>query len=201
MTTAYQEVFDRASSLSINKRRKVSSTVSRSGVIKNTSVGGQVWEFEVRLPDGPRFSDYRSIIQDMETADRVTEAQVSIPQSYIAGTVGGLGVSGTINVAATQGATSLTVNTNTSNSNFRLKRGDYIQLGSAGKVYSVTNDQGSLTSVIGVHRPILDATANYNLVIGTNVTWDVICVQWPNYTIFGYDQVSWSGPFIFVEAI
>lgn len=201
MTTAYQEVFDRASSLSINKRRKVSSTVSRSGVIKNTSVGGQVWEFEVRLPDGPRFSDYRSIIQDMETADRVTEAQVSIPQSYIAGPVGGLGVSGTINVAATQGGTSLTVNTNTSDSSFRLKRGDYIQLGSAGKVYSVTNDQTSSTSVIGVHRPILDATANYNLVIGTNVTWDVICVQWPNYTIFGYDQVSWSGPFIFVEAI
>jgi hypothetical protein len=115
--------------------------------------------------------------------------------------VGGLGVSGTINVSATQGATSLTVNTNTSNSNFRLKKGDYIQLGSTGKVYSVTNDQTSLTSAIGVHRPILDATANYNLVIGTNVTWDVICVQWPNYTIFGYDQVSWSGPFIFVEAI
>lgn len=201
MTTAYQEVFDRATSLSINKRRKVSQTQSRSGVIKTTSVGGQVWEFEVRLPDGPRFSDYRSIIQDMETLDRVTVGEVSIPQSYIAGTVSGLGVSGTINVSATQGGTSLTVNSNTSNANFRLKRGDYIQLGSTGKVYSVTNDQTSLTSAIGVHRPILDATANYNLVIGNQVTWDVICVQWPNYTIFGYDQVSWSGPFIFVEAI
>ena len=86
-------------------------------------------------------------------------------------------------------------------SNFRLKKGDYIQLGTSGKVYAVTNDQTSLTGVIGVHRPLLDATANYNLVIGTNVVWDVICVQWPNYTIFGYDQVSWSGPFIFVEAI
>jgi len=201
MTTAYQEVFDRATSLSINKRRKVSQTQSRSGVIKTTSVGGQVWEFEVRLPDGPKFSDYRSIIQDMETLDRVNTGEVSIPQSYIAGTVGGLGVSGTINVAATQGGTSLTVNTNTSDSNFRLKKGDYIQLGTSGKVYAVTNDQASLTGVIGVHRPLLDVTANYDLVIGTNVVWDVICVQWPNYTIFGYDQVSWSGPFIFVEAI
>jgi len=201
MTTAYQEVFDRATSLSINKRRKVSQTQSRSGVIKTTSVGGQVWEFEVRLPDGLRFSDYRSIIQDMETLDRVNTGEVSIPQSYIAGTVGGLGVSGTINVAATQGGTSLTVNTNTSDSNFRLKKGDYIQLGTSGKVYAVTNDQASLTGVIGVHRPLLDVTANYDLVIGTNVVWDVICVQWPNYTIFGYDQVSWSGPFIFVEAI
>lgn len=201
MTTAYQEVFDRATSLSINKRRKVSQTQSRSGVIKTTSVGGQVWEFEVRLPDGPRFSDYRSIIQDMETLDRVTVGEVSIPQSYIAGLVGDVGQSGTINVSATQGGTSLTVNSNTNATNFRLKRGDYIQLGSTGKVYSVTNDQTSATSAIGVHRPILDATASYNLVIGNQVTWDVICVQWPNYTIFGYDQVSWSGPFIFVEAI
>lgn len=201
MTTAYQEVFDRATSLSINKRRKVSQTQSRSGVIKTTSVGGQVWEFEVRLPDGPRFSDYRSIIQDMETLDRVTVGEVSIPQSYIAGLVGDVGQSGTINVSATQGGTSLTVNSNTNATNFRLKRGDYIQLGSTGKVYSVTNDQSGLTGVIGLHRPILDATASYNLVIGNQVTWDVICVQWPNYTIFGYDQVSWSGPFIFVEAI
>jgi len=201
MTTAYQEVFDRATTLSINKRRKVSQTQSRSGVIKTTSVGGQVWEFEVRLPDGPAFSEYRSIIQDMETLDRVSTGEVSIPQSYIAGLVGDVGITGTINVSATQGSTSLTVNSNTNATNFRLKKGDYIQLGSTGKVYSVTNDQTSATSVIGVHRPVLDATANYNLVIGTNATWNVICVQWPNYTIFGYDQVSWSGPFIFVEAI
>lgn len=201
MTTAYQEVFDRARTISINRRKKVSQTQSRSGVVKTTSVGGQVWEFEVRLPDGPRFSDYRSIIQDMETLDRVSTGQVSIPQSYISGLRGDVGITGTVNVAATQGSTSLTVNSNTNASGFRLKKGDYIQLGSTGKVYSVTNDQTSATSVIGVHRPVLDATANYNLVIGTNATWDVICVQWPNFTIFGYDQVSWSGPFIFVEAI
>jgi len=201
MTTAYQEVFDRATTLSINKRRKVSQTQSRSGVIKTTSVGGQVWEFEVRLPDGPSFTEYRSIIQDMETLDRVSTGQISIPHHYIAGLRGDVGITGTVNVAATQGSTSLTVNSNTNATSFRLKKGDYIQLGSTGKVYSVTNDQTSATSVIGVHRPVLDATASYNLVIGTNATWDVICVQWPNYKIFGYDQVSWSGPFIFVEAI
>ena len=201
MTTAYQEVFDRARTISINRRKKVSQTQSRSGVVKTTSVGGQVWEFEVRLPDGPRFSDYRSIIQDMETLDRVSTGQISIPHHYIAGLRGDVGITGTVNVAATQGSTSLTVNSNTNATNFRLKKGDYIQLGSTGKVYSVTNDQTSATSVINVHRPVLDATANYNLVIGTNATWDVICVQWPNFTIFGYDQVSWSGPFIFVEAI
>ena len=122
MTTAYQEVFDRARTISINRRKKVSQTQSRSGVVKTTSVGGQVWEFEVRLPDGPRFSDYRSIIQDMETLDRVSTGQVSIPQSYIAGLRGDVGITGTVNVAATQGSTSLTVNSKTNASGFRLKK-------------------------------------------------------------------------------
>lgn len=29
--------------------------------------------------------------------------------------------------------------------------------------------------------------------------YTVICVQFPQWTLFGYDQVSWDGPFIFVE--
>lgn len=30
-------------------------------------------------------------------------------------------------------------------------------------------------------------------------TWTVICVQFPEWTIFARDQVSWSGPFVFYE--
>lgn len=33
----------------------------------------------------------------------------------------------------------------------------------------------------------------------TNYT--VICVEFPEWTIFSYNQVSWSGPFVFYEAI
>lgn len=31
-------------------------------------------------------------------------------------------------------------------------------------------------------------------------TYVVRCVQFPEWTIFARDQVSWSGPFVFVEA-
>jgi hypothetical protein len=34
---------------------------------------------------------------------------------------------------------------------------------------------------------------------GTNLSATVICVEFPQWTIFSRDQVSWSGPFVFVE--
>ena len=34
---------------------------------------------------------------------------------------------------------------------------------------------------------------------GTNETHTVICISFPEWTIFARDQVSWSGPFVFVE--
>lgn len=34
---------------------------------------------------------------------------------------------------------------------------------------------------------------------GTNESYTVICVQFPQWTIFERNQVSWSGPFVFVE--
>lgn len=32
-------------------------------------------------------------------------------------------------------------------------------------------------------------------------TWEVICVEFPEWTIFARDQVSWSGPFVFYEVV
>ena len=34
---------------------------------------------------------------------------------------------------------------------------------------------------------------------GTEESYSVICVSFPEWEVFGYDQVRWSGPFIFVE--
>jgi hypothetical protein len=34
---------------------------------------------------------------------------------------------------------------------------------------------------------------------GTDLSYTVLCTQFPEWTIFARNQVSWSGPFIFVE--
>lgn len=34
---------------------------------------------------------------------------------------------------------------------------------------------------------------------GTDLSYTVLCTEFPEWTIFARDQVSWSGPFVFVE--
>jgi hypothetical protein len=40
-----------------------------------------------------------------------------------------------------------------------------------------------------------------NTAPGSNQSWTVRCVEFPDWTIFSRNQVSWSGPFVFVEVI
>ena len=37
--------------------------------------------------------------------------------------------------------------------------------------------------------------------IDPDTDYSVICVEFPNWTIFSRNQVSWSGPFVFYEAL
>jgi hypothetical protein len=36
---------------------------------------------------------------------------------------------------------------------------------------------------------------------GTDLTYTVRCVEFPEWTIFARNQVSWSGPFVFLEVL
>ena len=33
-----------------------------------------------------------------------------------------------------------------------------------------------------------------------STTWNVMCMEMPEWTIFSRNQVSWSGPFVFIES-
>ena len=204
MTTAFQTVFDNAEQISFNRRRKVATTTSRSGVVKATSLGGQVWEFEVLLPSGPAWTDYRPLIERMEALDRVTVGQVQINkvgQEWITGYQGNLTNITGVTVSYTSGNTLTITGGATLGSGFRFKSGDVIQLGTTGAVYSVVNDVAFNATTITVHRPVREAAGTYTLRVGPNVVWNVLCVSFPNWNIFSRDQVGWDGPFVFVEAI
>lgn len=203
MTTAFQTVFDNASSISFNRKKKVSQTVSRDGTVKAISLGGQLWEFEVKLPDGPKWSEYRPLIERMEALDRTTVGQVQINHaglSWLSGYQGNLTTTTGITVSYSTGTT-LTITAGGSlGAGNKFKSGDFIQLGT-GSVYTVVNDVPYNSNTITVHRPVREAAGSYSLVVGPAVTWNVICVQFPQWTIFARDQVSWDGPFIFAEAV
>jgi hypothetical protein len=205
MTTAFQNVIDNAASIAMSKRKKVSQTVSRDGTVKATSLGGQLWQFEVTLPNGPRWTDYRGIIEQAEALDRVTLGTIQINSAghdWLSGYQGDLTSTSSITVSYTSGNT-ITITGGADGlqpTQLRFKSGDLIQLGSSGRVYSVVNDVAYNENTVTLHRPVREAAGNYTLIVGQNVTWTVICSQFPQWTIFARDQVSWSGPFVFVEA-
>jgi hypothetical protein len=206
MTTAFQTVIDNAEAISFNRRKKVAQTTSRDGTVKSTSLGGQVWEFEVTLPNGPRWSEYRPLIEKMEALDRVTVGTIQINKaahSWLTGYQGSLSTLTSIGVTFTSGNTVTIASgaTGLSAGQFRFKSGDLIQLGSSGSVYSVVNDVIHNGTTITLNRPVREAAGSYTLVVGQSVTWSVICVQFPKWTVFARDQVGWDGPFVFSEAI
>jgi hypothetical protein len=204
MTTAYQTVIDNAESISFNRRRNVSQTQSRDGTVKTISLGGQIWEFEVTLPSGPSWTTYRPLIEKMEALDRVTVGTIQINsagQSWLSGYQGNLTNISAVTVSYVSGNTVTITGGATLASGYRFRSGDLIQLGSTGKVYSVVDDVLFNQTTVTLHRPVREGPGNYTLRIGPNVTWSVICVQFPQWTIFARDQISWSGPFVFAEAL
>jgi hypothetical protein len=205
MTTAFQWVFDNAESISIDRKAVVAQTTSRDQTIRTVSRGGQVWRFDVKLPDGIRWSDARPYIEYIDYADRYTVGTVQINNpgynSWLTPYQGNSANSTGFFANYTQGATSLTLVTSpTTTSGFKFRTGDIVQLGTGGRVYSVVADVAFNSNTVLLNRPILDATANnVNLVVGPAVTWSVVCAELPSWTIFARDQVSWSGSFKFVE--
>jgi hypothetical protein len=210
MPSAFQNIIDNAETLSFNRKKKVAQTISRDGIVRTTSLGGQTWEFEVGLPDGPSWQTYRPIIEGIEALDRVTAGTIQINKaahSWINGYQGNLVPAQQTNITVTVSTSSNTTLTITGGGTgliagqFRFRAGDLIQLGTTGKVYSVVDDVAHNGTTITVHRPIRDAAGSYTLRVGQAVEWTVVCVQFPQWTIFARDQISWDGPFIFAEVL
>lgn len=196
--SVFQTVFDLASTISINKRGVVAQTTSRNQTTRAVSRGGQVWRFDVKLPDGLPWDLTRGVIEGFDKADRFTVDSVQINRASYNNwltTYNGncTGMSGAWTVGD-----QLTIAGGTGTVAF--KAGDHLQLGS-GHVYSVVNDLNSGTGVVTLNRPIIEPAGSASLITGPNVTWSVMCTAIPTWTIFQRNQVSWSGAFSFIEVL
>ena len=169
--------------------------------MRSVSRGGQVWTFTVKLPDGPRYSDERKDIARIAALDRVANANIQVNtagQSYIYGYQGNAANTSAVTASWTTGNT-ITLTGGQAGSGYNFRAGDILQLGTTGKVYQVVADVAAGNNTVTLNRALIDSAGNATLRIGTACTWNVICTQLPDWTVFGYDQVQWSGPFVFVE--
>ena len=172
--------------------------------MRTVSRGGQLWRFDVRLPDGIAWSDARPYIEAIDYADRYTIGTVQLNDAgytswmipYRGNSVNKTGFAATW----TQGANSITLTTSpTTSSGYKFRVGDIIQLGT-GSVYSVVADVAFNSNTVSLNRAVLDATGSGSLFVAENVTWSVVCTEMPTWNIFSRDQVSWSGSFVFYES-
>lgn len=203
--TAFQPIFDRASAITINKSRKASQTVSRDGNVRTTSIGGQTWEFEVAFPDNQPYAEMRGIIESLEYVGRTSTSTIQINNpghAWINGYQGDLTNLSNISVGASAGNNFVTILSATdplSPGQYKFRRGDYIQLGPTGYVYTVVEDVDDQAGTITLHRPLRDDSGSYTLNVGQAVSWNVVCVNLPQWTLNQRNLVSWDGNFVFAE--
>ena len=207
-TTAFQYIFDNAESISIDRRAVTAQTISRDQTVRTVSRGGQIWRFDVRLPDGIRWSDARPYIEAIDYADRYTKGTVQINNSGYNSwltSYRGNSVNYTAFLATWYSGSSFITLTSspTTTSGYKFRAGDVIQLRNTGHVYTVAQDVAYNSNTVYLNRPVIDADAltGQSLFVGPNATWNVYCVELPQWTIFARDQVSWSGSFKFYEAM
>lgn len=201
---SFQYVIDSAESISINRLKTVAATTTRDGTVRTVSRGSGAWTFEVKLPDGPSWTDWRQKISQIEALDKVSLGSFYINSSghswlsqYQGNSVNYTGFYASI----TNGSNTITLTTSpTTSSGYKFRAGDFIQLGTSGKAYTVAADVAYNSNTVTLHRPVIDSTATgVNLQVGPNCRFFVQCIQFPNWTLFSRDQISWDGPFVFAE--
>ena len=200
-TTAFQWIFDHAESILINKRAIVAQTISRDQTVRTVSRGGQVWRFNVQVPNGIPWTESRRYIEAIDSADKFTVGTIQINNpGYASWFTGYQGDGSGFTATWTQGQTSITLTAGTA-ATYKFRAGDLIQLGTTGHVYTAATDVAAGATVVTLNRPVLDATGSGTLIYGPNCTFNLHCTVMPDWSIFQRNQVSWTGAFSFVEAI
>ena len=75
---SFQWIFDKAETLSINRKKMVAQTTARDGQVRSVSRGTMPKVFTVQVPDGIAWSDLKSSIEAAEVLDRITSASITI---------------------------------------------------------------------------------------------------------------------------
>lgn len=217
---SFQTVIDNATYITVDKRKQTAMSISRSGRVKTAERNPSIYRLTVGAPQGLKYSTNRSVLEDIDTNDRVVEANLDIGTtntnlSYLTSYQGDMD-GGSLSMVGSNGAnlyidaSSATATTG----NVLFKKGDFVQpQGNTGTYrypYQVTSDVngigvGQSNVVVPVHRPVLSqdgvAITSGGVRKGSEVRFHMKAFVCPTYSIVPYDLVEFSGDFEFVEVI
>lgn len=197
---SFQWIFDSAQSVSIDSRDFTAHTVTRSGIHRATTRGGQPWRFTVTLPNGAGWSDYRGLQASALELGRHTSDQIQLNTTGTDWYMAYQGdQTGTLTASWNLGATSFTVG-GASDPGYTVRAGDLVQLGDY--VYMVTRDViAGASSTIHIHRPTITGGTTTNMKLGGDCVFTVRCTSFPTYGPIARNQIGWDAPFEFTEVI
>jgi len=215
-----QTIFNNAMSINIDRRKLAGQTISRSGLVKISSVATNVpWVFVVAMHPATKWSTNRELFEEIDRLDRVFTETIDIGStntnlSYITSyqgdftptQIGQMTVDSgnALNIVANVSAV-----TGEAGTDYIFRKGDFLQLDSGYKYpYTVTADvQRGINNTVNVpiNRPFINQTAytvsGKGIVVGSDVTWQVVMSKKPSYTIVPYDRAIFNSEFEFVEVI
>jgi len=215
---SFQTIINGATSLNIDKRKTTAMSVSRSGHIKTAERQPSVYRLTVSPTPLLKYSTNRGLLEDVDTADRVTEANVSLSDNagmdYITKYQGDI-VTAQLNNITMRGGSGKELYVNCSGatgSGNLFEKGDFIQpkgnVGTYRYPYQVTSDVSFSTGAnvtIPVHRPVLPQAGQVitsgGIRTGGDCRFHVKAIQCPTYTVIPHDLVQFTGNFEFVEII
>jgi len=213
-----QTIIDNATYLTINKRKVAASTVSRSGHLKTADRGVNFYQFKVGMHPGLTYSTNRDVLEDLDTQDVVTEANVSLTnntnQNYLTSYLGNISTAqlNNITVRDVNGANIYVNCSSATGSGDLFKKGDYIQphgnTGTYRYPYQVTSDVAfnAVANVrIPVHRGVITqdgvALTSGGIRVGNDVRFHLKATKMPTYTVVPHDRIEFDSDFEFMEVI
>lgn len=210
---SFQWIIDNAASMSITTEPTVAQSITRNNRVSAVVKGGDSYRMTVSMPAGMRYSDARPYITTYEELGRDTIVNLNIPQSYISGYQGTASATTGWQATFTLGSVEATV-TSTGSATFPtptsrfIVGGDLVQpilgFNNFGRVYTIVQDgylnAGVPADPLYLHRPA-NETGTYELFIGQNCQFSMICTKIPRWEIFDYNLVRWNGEFEFYEVL
>lgn len=197
---SYQWIFDNAEDIQVNRRGVVAQTVSRDQTVRSVSRGGQIWRFTVTPNTGTRIQDpgVRSYLETIDNLDRLTAFSLNFAHlnSTVLKMFAYQGDTPPTSASVTQGSNTITL---TGGSGNKFKSGDLVQFSGQKYVYSVVGDVTGTTATL--NRPVLETTGSYSIVTGSNVSFNLICTQLPDWKITPGGLIQWTQPFVFYESL
>ena len=215
---SYQTIIDNATYVTIDTRKVTAQSISRSGQYKTSERSPAPFMITVGMHDGLKYSENRSVIQDIYTVGRTTESNISLNNNsgmnYLTNYQGDIETAQLNNITLNSvfGNEIYVDCSGATGSGNLFEKGDYIQPKGNTDTYRypyiVTSDVVFSTGsniTIPVHRPVLSQTGvaltSGGIKVGNDVRFHLKCMDLPSYSVVPYDLVGFSGEFGFIEVI